>query len=246
MRFFRSSLFYIGYNVLTIAYGTLALFLWLVPPLVRHKTICTWTSASIWWLKVTCGVRYELHGVKNMKAVEGSFVALSKHQSTWETLFLQSLFWPSSTILKKELLNIPFFGWGLRAMSPIPIDRSHPKEALKQVKSQGCARLSEGQNLILFPEGTRVAPGEKGKYARSGAEIAKTAGVKIVPIAHNAGLYWPSNTFIKIPGTVQIIIGEAISTEGKTTREIIEETEYWIEKTTTDLCKKDINSENTL
>lgn len=236
MNFFRSCLFSAGYAVLTISYGTLSVFTWLLPALTRHKVICSWTKVTIWWLKISCGIKYTINGLEHLHNIDKPFVALSKHQSTWETIFLQGLFWPSSTVLKKELLRIPFFGWGLRAMKPIPIDRSHPKEALKQVKIKGCSRLAEGQNLILFPEGTRTKPGERTKYARSGADIAKSSGSLILPVAHNAGLYWPSKQFTKRPGTIEVVIGEAISTDNKTTKEIIGQVEQWIEQTSATLC----------
>lgn len=142
---------------------------------------------------------------------------------------LQGLCWPCSTILKKELLNIPFFGWGLRCLQPVAIDRSNPREALKQVKVQGMARLQNNLNLLLFPEGTRVAPGERGKYARSGTDIAVTAGVDVIPVAVNAGHCWPIKDWRRYPGLVTVVIGEPLPTKGRTSRELIEHVEQWIE-----------------
>lgn len=225
----RSYLFSTGYALATLVYGLLVPLIMLLPALVAHRIIVTWCWLIVRWLRLTCGVRYQIIGKENLTNIKGNCVILAKHQSTWETFKLQSLCWPCATILKKELLSIPFFGWGLRCLQPIAIDRSNPREALKQVKQQGIARLQSGLNVLLFPEGTRMAPGEKGKYARSGADIALAAGVPIVPVALNAGHLWPPGEFVKQPGLVTVVIGEAIATEGKTSRELTEQTEQWIE-----------------
>lgn len=234
----RSLIFSVGYFFATIFYGTLAIPLWLTPPAVRHRIILSWTSLIIFWCRVCCGVRYEIIGKENLDKIHVPFVALAKHQSTWETLFLQALLWPASTILKIELVKIPFFGWGLRALRPIAIDRSNPREALKQVKEQGKQRLSQGINLIIFPEGTRTAVGEKGKYARSGADIAVESQRPIIPISHNAGLFWPGKRFAKNPGTIKVVIGEPILPEGKSSKALMEEVETWIESTLEQITPK--------
>ena len=227
----RSTLFIIGYMFTGFVYGLLSLFLWLFPPLVRHRILITWCWLMINWARLSCGVRYEIHGLDNVRKVTGAKVILSKHQSTWETLKLQSMFWPASTILKRELLLIPFFGWGLRRFQPIAINRDKPREALKQVKTEGVARIGSGLNVLLFPEGTRVMPGQSGKYARSGPEIALAAGVDILPVAVNAGHCWPARRFLKYPGVVTVAVGPPIAPEGKTSRELIEQVEQWIEAT---------------
>lgn len=224
----RSILFYVGYSIATIIYGTFALVLWMFPPLVRHRILISWCWFIIYWLRFTCGVRFVVEGEVNLRK-STPYVVLSKHQSAWETLMLQGLCWPCSTILKKELLNIPFFGWGLRCLQPIAIDRSNPRDALKQVKLQGLERLQNNLNLLLFPEGTRMAPGERGKYARSGTDIAVNAGVDIIPIAVNAGHCWPSKDWRRYPGLVTVAVGEPIATAGRTSRDLIEQVEQWIE-----------------
>lgn len=225
----RSALFYIGYSISTIIYGSCALFLWAFPPLFRHRVLISWCWFIIYWLRFSCGVRFEILGAEHLRQGSMPKVILSKHQSAWETLMLQGLCWPSSTILKRELLNIPFFGWGLRCLQPIAIDRSNPREALKQVKLQGIARLQDNLNVLLFPEGTRMAPGQRGKYARSGTDIAVTAGVDILPVAVNAGHCWPIKDWRRYPGLVTVVVGEPIATEGRTSRDLIEEVEQWIE-----------------
>ncbi len=229
--FVRSLLFALGYWLATFVYGLLVVFLVFIPPMRAHKFLTSWCWLIIWWLRVTCGVRYRVLGQEHIKAASGPRVILSKHQSTWETLKLQSMFWPASTILKRELLLIPFFGWGLRRFQPIAINRDKPREALKQVKTEGVARIGSGLNVLLFPEGTRVMPGQSGKYARSGPEIALAAGVDILPVAVNAGHCWPARRFLKYPGVVTVAVGPPIAPEGKTSRELIEQVEQWIEAT---------------
>jgi len=236
--YLRSSLFAIGYTIFTTLYGAVSLPLYLLPPLSRHRIIISWTHVVIWWAKVTCGLRYQVIGKDNLSDLKNEpIVILSKHQCAWETFFLQGLFWPASTILKKELLKIPFFGWGLAALRPIAIDRSNPREALRQVKQQGVERLKDGVNLILFPEGTRVPIGERVKYARSGADIAKESGATIVPVCHNAGQYWgvDGNKFLKRPGLITVVIGEPIPSAGINTKEVISDVETWIESTLDDI-----------
>lgn len=225
----RSALFYAGYSVSTVLYGSCTVFLWAFPPLFRHRILISWCWFIIHWLRLTCGVRFKVVGAAHLPRSRNPKVILSKHQSAWETLMLQVLCWPCSTILKKELLNIPFFGWGMRCLQPIAIDRSNPREALKQVKLQGIARLRDNLNLLLFPEGTRMAPGERGKYARSGADIAINAGVDIIPIAVNAGHCWPIKDWRRYPGLVTVVVGEPIVTEGRTSRDLTEQVEHWIE-----------------
>lgn len=225
----RSTIFSIGYFFSGIFYGTISVLAWLLPPMVRHRFIIGWTLFTIFWLRLVCGVGYKLHGKENLKKSKGPVIVLSKHQSTWETLYLQALLFPAVTVVKRELLNIPFFGWGLRALLPIAIDRSNPRAALQQVKEKGIKRLKQGYNVVLFPEGTRSAPGERQKYARSGADISVKSGVPIVPVALNSGKFWQKGKYNKVPGTIQVYVGEPISPEGKTSKELINEVEAWIE-----------------
>ncbi len=230
MVYIRSAIFSVSYFCCTISYGTLSILTWLLPARTRHILVASWANLVIFLLSIICGVKYRVEGKDNIPKPDQPAIILAKHQSTWETLYLQSAFLPASTILKKELLNIPFFGWGLRALRPIAIDRSNPRRALKEVKKQGAERLSSGLNVILFPEGTRMNLGERGKYARSGADIAVASKVNIVPVAINSGICWPANEkFLKYPGTINVIIGEPISTENKNSKQLTAEVEEWIE-----------------
>ncbi|WP_054113423.1 lysophospholipid acyltransferase family protein [Marinagarivorans algicola] len=225
----RSFIFTLIGTVLTVVYGTISLLLGGLPQVTRHRIIISWCNLIIGLARWVCGVKYEVVGREHLKNLDSPVVVMSKHQSTWETLYLQILFFPASTILKKSLLDIPFFGWGLRGLRPIGIDRDNPRDALRQVKSGGVQGIYDGLNVIIFPEGTRMKQGERGKYARSGAEIAVTSGAKVIPIAMNAGVYWPNKEFTKYPGTIHLVIGEPIITTDKTSREVTIEVEQWIE-----------------
>ena len=227
--YLRSAIFTVGYFFSTVTYGTLSLLARPLPRAPRHRFITSWAILIIQWMRLTCGVRYHVIGKQNLIGLQGPIVVLAKHQSSWETLFLQSLFSPCATILKRELLKIPFFGWGLAALNPIAIDRSSPRAALKQVKSEGLQRLEQQMNMLIFPEGTRMPPGKKGKYAASGADIAISAGVPVVPVAVNAGHCWPSGSFRKYPGLISVIIGPPIQGGDKTARELTNAAETWIE-----------------
>ena len=229
LHWLRSLAFFLGYALLTLIYGTLSLLLWVFPHKFRYRLIISWTYLVIYWARITCGLHFQVKGLKNRPPRTQNVIVLSKHQSTWETLFLQGFFAPSVTVLKKQLLKIPFFGWGLAALRPIAIDRDKPREALRMVKEKGVRRLQQGFNLILFPEGTRSRPGERGRYARSGAEIALASDHSILPIAVNAGHLWKPGRFAKLPGLITVSIGPAIEIQGRTSREIMSDVETWIE-----------------
>jgi 1-acyl-sn-glycerol-3-phosphate acyltransferase len=224
----RSALFYLGYSLLTVFFSlTGILFFSRASLLKRELYLGNWNFSVMWWLRVTCGVRVEIIGEDNLPA--GPCVILAKHQSQWETFYLQVMKRPVVTVLKKELLKVPFFGWGLALMEPIGIDRGDPKKALRYIQEEGVRRLQKGQSVIIFPEGTRTPPGQVGTYARSGAELAIRAQVPIVPIAHNAGHCWPAKKFLKYPGTIRMVIGAPIDTAGGTSRELTEQVKAWIE-----------------
>jgi 1-acyl-sn-glycerol-3-phosphate acyltransferase len=240
----RSAIFTIGYALTAMIYGICSIIIVFLSQMARHRILISWCYLMVLWLRVTCGVRYEIRGLENLQKTAGPKVFLSKHQSTWETLALQYWCFPASTILKRELLNIPFFGWGLRCLQPIAIDRTNPRDALRQVRSQGVQRLQEGLNVLLFPEGTRVAPGTRGKYARSGPEIAMEAGVPIIPVAVNGGHCWPAKTWLRHPGVVTVIFGEPIDPTDRTSRSLIVEVENWIEERMAELGEPSVPADN--
>ncbi|NTV96582.1 MAG: 1-acyl-sn-glycerol-3-phosphate acyltransferase [Thiobacillus sp.] len=178
--------------------------------------------------RVILGIRYRVVGLEHLPK-GGPAIVMAKHQSAWETIAFQLIFPPLSFVLKKELFKIPFFGWGLAMISPIAIDRDAGREALKDIEAQGADRLAKGFWVLIFPEGTRVKHGERGKYNVGGAWLAAKSGVPVIPVAHNAGRLWPKNAFIKRPGEITVVIGPAIATAGKKPAAINSEVEAWIE-----------------
>ncbi len=163
---------------------------------------------------------------------------VSNHQSVWETYFLQGYLMPVCTVLKKELLGIPFFGWGLRLYDPIPIDRKNPVASIKKIKKDGVQRIQSGSSVLIFPEGTRRPPGDIGTYARSAVDIAKATGVPIIPIVHNAGCFWLNKRMIKIAGNIEMIIGEPIIVGDRGTKEVIAEIQEWTETRTAEIMAR--------
>ncbi len=223
----RSAVFYLGYALLTVWFGVTVLPLRPLGHLLCIRYINCWNSAAIHWLKLVCGVRWEVRGLEHVP--DRPFVIVAKHQSQWETFFLQLPFAPACTILKQELLDIPVFGWGLASVKPIAIDRSQPREAMKKILDDGCSRLADGLCVLIFPEGTRTDPGSVGRYARGGADLAKKAGVPMLPVAHNAGECWPGKRFIKYPGLITVVIGEPIACDATDSRNLMNQASEWIE-----------------
>lgn len=241
--YLRTTVFNAGYYGSGILFGGLSTLIWpLLPYRWRYPLINRWNRFVMVWLRLCCNIRVEVQGDK--RADLQPYVVMAKHQSTWETLFLQFYFEPIATILKKELLRIPFFGWGLAALRPIAIDRSNRTQALRDVKTKSVAALKDGINVMVFPEGTRTRPGQTLSYARSGADIACTTGRPIIPIAHNAADCWPHKHYLKYPGTVTIVVGEPIFSEGRDRKVLTEEVRQWIEATMASLPQGRKNPHN--
>lgn len=219
----RAILFYFGYAAATVVWGTIGtLFGWLIPYRARFQfVIGLWTRFCLWWLRMTCGIRHRVHGLENLP--DRPCIVLCRHESTWETLFLQTLFAPQATLIKKELLQIPFFGWAFRSLRPIAIDRSEPRAALKQLIREGRQRLDNGIWVVLFPEGTRLPPGQLGRFQPGGAALAAATGAPVLLVGHNAGRCWPAHALVKHPGEIQVMISEPLETAGKTTKEVQQE-----------------------
>ncbi|MEH6822327.1 MAG: lysophospholipid acyltransferase family protein [Motiliproteus sp.] len=228
MSYVRAFLFYLVMILATVVHSTLCLVFasWL-PFRLRFKIVSSVNHLFIGWLRLVCGVRYQLVGQENLPQGR-PYVLLVNHQSEWETIYLQLLVQPISTVLKKELLRIPFFGWALALLRPIAIDRSQRTGAIKQLLKQGKQRLEEGVPVVIFPQGTRVAAGQLGKFNKGGAMLACSAKVPVVPMVHNAGEHWPSGRFAKIPGLIRIEIGEPIATEGRSVDEVFQQSTGWI------------------
>ncbi len=223
----RSTLYTLIQIVITPPYALIALATFPLPPLSRYRIISGWAHLMLFLLRVICGVRYRVLGAEHIPKIPS--IVLSKHQSAWETLAFQQIFPPQVWVLKKELLRIPFFGWGLAMTSPIAIDRSSGKAALKQIVIQGRDRLKQGFWIVIFPEGTRIGPGEKGKYGIGGAWLATHVDAPVVPVAHNAGEFWSKDAFVKLPGTITVSIGAPINSAGMEPGELNARVEAWIE-----------------
>lgn len=228
MLILRSLLFYIGQIISTILIAPIGIIAFPLDFKKRYYLITRWAVFNLWWLKICCNVTYEIKGKDNVPGKP--CIVMSKHQSAFETLALQQIFIPQVWILKKELLQIPIYGWGLASMQPIAINRDSTIKSFRQIADQGCERLQKGYWVIIFPEGTRVAPNKKKKYLPGGGMLAEKSGAQVVPVAHNAGRLWSRNSMIKKPGLITIKIGPVIESENKSAKEITDEVENWIEK----------------
>lgn len=223
----RSALYQIVLLVVVIPYSALVLATFPLPPQVRWQVIAGWPRFALWLAERLLGIAYEVHGREHIPPAPA--VILSKHQSAWETIAYTSIFPPHVYVLKRELLWLPFLGWGLALMSPIAINRSHGKRAMRRVVEMGGVRLAQGFSIMMYPEGTRIPVGRRGKYKLGGAVLAVQNRVPVVPVAHNAGLVWPRNSFLKYPGKVSVVIGAPIPTDGLSAEEVMRRVEDWIE-----------------
>ena len=226
--FLRSLVFMILMALVTVIWSGVCMLAAPLPYNKRYFVTSRWNVFMIWCAKWICGINYQFKGYENFP--DSPAVILSKHQSAWETIFLlANLPRPLVFVFKKEILYIPFFGWGIALLRMIPIDRKQGKNAFKSVVAHGKRRLNDGQWIIMFPEGTRIPVGQQGKYKSGGTRLAVETGAVVVPIALNSGECWPKNSFIKRPGTITVSVGKPISPEGKTPDELMEQVEQWIE-----------------
>lgn len=225
----RAILFWMGYFLSTLFFGLISPFLFLLPFPQRLKILMGWVRFGVYWVGVTCGLKYQVIDRHKLDK-EKTYIVFANHQSTYETMLLPLLVPAFSWILKRELLRIPFFGWALYHSNPIAIDRSSGKSSIEQIKAIGKEKLDNGLWVCIFPEGTRVAPEKLGKFKLGGGILASHTGYPVIPIAHNAGEFWPKHQFIKKPGMITFSIGPEISTEGKKPAEILQEAKLWIEE----------------
>ena len=230
MQLLRSLLFNaVMFGTVTF-YALLSLLTWPFPPLVRYRFISQWARFHIWLLGALCGLRYRVEGREHLPR-DQTAVVLAKHQSSWETLAFQQIFPPQVWVLKRELLWVPFFGWGLAMLDPIAIDRGAGRKAVQQIIEQGRQRLESGRWVVVFPEGTRIAAGQRRRFGIGGAALAAGTGHPVVPVAHNAGHFWPRRGFLKKTGAIHVVIGPVIDSHGKTAEQINQLAETWINQT---------------
>lgn len=227
MLLIRSLIFQLYFFGTAVGAGTLVLLLAPFSHDTRFSVARGWGHAMLWGGRRLCGLDYRIEGLEHVP--DEPSVVLCKHSSVFET-YAQLVTFPRQTwVLKRELKWIPLFGWGLALMKPIAIDRGAGRRAVTQVIRQGRERLAEGTWVTVFPEGTRVAPGQTKKYGISGAALAAEVGCRVVPVAHNAGDFWPRRGVTKRPGLIRFCIGPPIEAAGRNAKDINAEVQAWIE-----------------
>lgn len=223
----RSLLFFVLYNLAGIVHSFFCVLIGPFLPLkARHRFVNLWTVAAMWLLKVLNGVHVRVEGRENIP--QGAAVILANHQSSWETFYLQILVSPQATVLKRELLWLPFFGWGLALLNPIRIDRSKGTAALKAVLQQGRDRLGRGIPVVIYPEGSRQAPGKVGHFNHGGALLACRNQVPVIAVTHNSGDCWPARSWLRFPGEIVIRISPPFNTVGSDAKSITAQAREWI------------------
>jgi len=223
-----ASLLYHAITVVSlIFYVPLVLLTFPFPYVVRYGAARHWGGFMVWVGKWLCGIDFVVEGKENIP--HGAAIVMGKHQSTWETFAFQQIFPPQVWVLKRELLRVPLFGWALALLDPIAINRGAGHQAVDQIVEQGGERLQGGRWVVVFPEGTRVPKGKRRKYGVGGAVLAVKTGYPVVPVAHNAGTYWPRRSARLYPGTIRVAIGPAIDPENLTAEQIRDRAQDWIE-----------------
>ena len=229
MPYIRTLIFYVGVGIINLGLIPGLVIALFMPLLARNRMFTLLGRVTIVWLRIMCGLTYEVTGRENIPDRNG--IILCKHQSAWETFSLQLIFPEQTWVLKRILVWIPLFGWGLAMSGAIAIDRKGGTKALKQVIEQGTDRLDKGLWVVIFPEGTRTLPGQTSKYIPGGAMLAARSGYPVVPVAHNAGVYWPRGGWPIKPGVVRLAIGPVIESKGMKAGEINQQASEWIEAT---------------
>jgi len=225
--YFRSSIYWFLMVLTGVIIGFLTVFTFPFDVDKRFKFARSWALLNLWLLKHICKLSHSIDGMENIP--QQGVVVLCKHQSTWDTMILQVILPPVRWVLKRELLRVPFFGWGLAMLKPIAIDRSAGHKAVAQLIEQGKPMLDAGYWVIVFPEGTRTHPGQKKRYKLGGSILAIETGHPVIPVAHNAGEFWPRHSFLKWPGTISLRIGPLIETSGRTAEQVTNMAHDWIE-----------------
>ena len=222
----RAALFWIFFLPVVLFCATLLSVLFFAPLWLRIGVVHLWINYSLLCLRLICGLGYEVEGLENIP--EKGFIVMSRHSSTWETIAIQKFFRPMVWVVKRELTWIPFFGWALKSLDAIALNRGTGRKAINQLVTESRRHMDLGRILMLFPEGTRVPPGESRPFKLGGAIVSQQTGYSVLPIAHNAGEFWPRHSWIKWPGRIRVVIGRPIEPEGKDPEQIIREVGDWI------------------
>ena len=227
----RSLAFLLFQLIVTPFYAVAMLLMFWSPRLWTFQMARSWCGVNLWGARMICGIRWQVNGLEHIPAdtLAAPNIVVSKHSSTWETLSLNQYFPPLAYVAKKELLSIPFFGWGFALSSPITIDRKAGTDAMQQMVEQGRLRFRQGFWIVVYPEGTRIPVGTRAKYKTGGARLAIALDVPIIPVAHNAGYLWPKGIFGKRPGTITMTIGAPIAPTGHDPATLMKVVESWIE-----------------
>ena len=229
LQFLRSVIYTTLMFVTTGVVGVIVLLSALLPLTIEQRYVIprTWGLFLTWLAGAICGLKYVVEGQENLP--KEPFVSLWKHSSAWDTMAQMFVVPPASWSLKREVIWIPIVGWAVSTFKPIAINRRAGYSAVNQVVTQGRERLAAGLGIIVYPEGTRVLPGQTRKYGISGALLATETGTLVVPIAHNSGYFWCRRSIIKKPGLIRVVIGPPIDPKGLTAREVNERAQKWIE-----------------
>lgn len=229
----RSLIFYFFWISFTLLWFIPSFLLaLLLPAKAKHFIIAVFYSqVIIWAARIICGIKWQLIGKENLPSNNSGFIVLSKHQSTWETFFLTTLLYPQVPVVKAELAQLPIFGWMLSMLNPIWIDRTKKTNALKQVIEQGKQRLIQGVSVLVFPEGTRVPPGQRKTFSKGGALLATSTKAPVIAVAHNSGECWSNSDWVKKPGIIKVVISPVFNTETLTTKDLHYQVESWINQT---------------
>lgn len=222
-----STLLLIGMVLALFVVSPLTLISLILPFNVRYDVAGLWVRWVLWLAKVCCGLTYRVEGLEHIDPDQPS-VILSKHQSAWETIAYRYFLPKHSVVLKRSLLWLPLWGWAMATLKPIAIDRGNQRAALRTLLEQGKTYIQQGLWVIIFPEGTRTEPGELKKFNAGGAMLAQQANCPVIPIAHNAGMFWPRYSFLKYPGTIHVKIGPKIESQGRKAQDINAEAQAWI------------------
>ena len=225
MLFIRSLLYFIGSIISGVIISFISLFSYFASHSLRYSIISKWAHFCIWWLRITTNIEIKIEGEENI--YKEPCVIVSNHQSTWETMSFQKIFPPHTWVLKKELLWIPVFGWSLAMLNPIAIKRGNKYHSIKKITKQGCARLENGISVVIFPEGSRQPYKKLGKYQSGAFAISKNSKKPIQPVFHNAGKYWPKNSFLKKAGVITVVIGKPIYAKNTSEKDITKKIRDW-------------------
>jgi 1-acyl-sn-glycerol-3-phosphate acyltransferase len=228
--FIRAVLYYSAFYIVTIVHGLVCVIVARGLPFEkRFRFVTSLNFFYVFLIRWCCGIKVKIEGYENLPK-DRAYVVVANHQSEWETIFFQTLIRPHCIVLKQELLKIPFFGWALAMLEPIALDRSQKRGALKQLLGQGKDRLERGIPIIIFPQGTRLPSGEVGVFNKGGAMLAASAEVPIIPMVHNAGLFWPGKKLLKKSGTITLRIGKPIETKERSVGDAHDESVVWIKE----------------